>query len=30
MELISAGHNMNDETFLTYVLMSLPQEFIRQ
>ena len=26
MELISTGHYMNDETFLTYVLMSLPQE----
>ena len=26
MKLISAGHYMNDETFLSYVLTSLPQE----
>ena len=25
-ELANAGHIMDDETFLTYVLMSLPQE----
>ena len=26
IELINAGHYMNNKTFLTYVLMSLPQE----
>ena len=26
IQLIYAGHSINNETFLTYVLMSLPQE----
>ena len=26
MKMINAGHYMNDETFLSYALMSLPQD----